>query len=45
MPAGARQALIDYFEGATNFYDPTVVEKKVRGAIALMLDLPEFQIH
>jgi ketol-acid reductoisomerase len=22
-----------------------VIEKKVRGAIALMLDLPEFQIH
>jgi uncharacterized protein (DUF1800 family) len=45
VPADARQALIDYFGGATNFYDPTVVEQKVRGAIALMLDLPEFQIH
>jgi uncharacterized protein (DUF1800 family) len=45
VPADARQALIDYFEGATNFYDQTVVEKKVRSAIALMLDLPEFQVH
>lgn len=45
VPPDARQALVDYFEGATNFYDQTVVEKKVRGAIALMLDLPEFQIH
>ncbi|HZR83619.1 MAG TPA: DUF1800 domain-containing protein [Candidatus Binatia bacterium] len=45
VPPGARQALIDYFEGATNFKDPAVVEKKVRGAIALMLELPEFQLH
>ncbi len=45
VPPDVRQALIDYFGGATNFYDPTVVEQKVRGAIALMLDLPEFQIH
>ena len=45
VPPDARQALIDYFGGATNFYDPTVIEQKVRGAIALMLDLPEFQIH
>jgi uncharacterized protein (DUF1800 family) len=45
VPADARQALIDYFGGATNFYDPAVIEQKVRGAIALMLDLPEFQVH
>jgi uncharacterized protein (DUF1800 family) len=45
VPPDARQALIDYFGGATNFYDPTVIEQKVRSAIALMLDLPEFQIH
>lgn len=45
VPPDARQALVDYFGGATNFYDPTVVEQKVRGVIALMLDLPEFQIH
>ncbi len=45
VPADARQALVDYFAGATNFYDQAVVETKVRGAIALMLDLPEFQIH
>ena len=45
VPPDARQALVDYFEGATNFFDTTVIEKKVRGAIALMLDLPEFQIH
>jgi hypothetical protein len=45
IPAGARQALVDYFEGATDFTDVTVVEKKVRGAIALMLQLPEFNVH
>ncbi|HEV7731458.1 MAG TPA: DUF1800 domain-containing protein [Candidatus Binatia bacterium] len=45
VPADARQALIDYFGGATNFNDSTVLEKKVRGAIVLMLALPEFQIH
>ncbi|TMA55918.1 MAG: DUF1800 domain-containing protein [Deltaproteobacteria bacterium] len=45
VPAGVRQGLIDYFGGATNFTDTTVVEKKVRGAIALMLELPEFHIH
>jgi uncharacterized protein (DUF1800 family) len=45
VPADARQALVDYFEGATNFFDATTIEKKVRGAIALMLDLPEFQLH
>lgn len=45
VPADVRHALVDYFAGATNFYDPTVVETKVRGAIALMLDLPEFQLH
>ena len=45
VPSDARQVLIDYFGGATNFYDPMVIEQKVRGAIALMLDLPEFQVH
>ncbi len=45
VPTDARQALVDYFAGATNFFDTTVVEQKVRSAIALMLDLPEFQVH
>jgi uncharacterized protein (DUF1800 family) len=45
VPAEARQALIDYFEGATNFLDPNVLEQKVRGAIMLALSLPEFQVH
>jgi uncharacterized protein (DUF1800 family) len=45
VPAGARQALIDYFEGATSFTDPTVIEKKVRGAVALVLALPEAHLH
>lgn len=44
-PAGTKQALIDYFEGQTNFDDDTVVETKVRGAIALALQLPEANIH
>ena len=45
VPTSVRQELIAYFGGATNFNDDTVLEKKVRGAIALMLDLPEFQVH
>ena len=45
IPATARQALIDYFEGATDFSDHETLEKKVRGAVALILQLPEFQIH
>jgi len=45
VPAGARQALIDYFEGASNFLDPLVLEQKVRGAVMLALSLPEFQVH
>lgn len=44
-PSGVRQALIDYFEGQTNFEDETVVETKVRGMIALALQLPESNIH
>ncbi len=45
VPAGARQAVVEYFEGATNFADPVVLEKKVRGAIVLLLSMPEFQVH
>jgi uncharacterized protein (DUF1800 family) len=45
VPAGARQALIDYFEGATNFFDLDTLERKVRGAVMLALSLPEFQVH
>ncbi len=44
-PAGTRQALIDYFEGQNDFDDDDVVETKVRGAIALALQLPESNIH
>ena len=45
VPADARQALIDYFGGATDFTDATVQETKVRGAIYLALALPEASIH
>lgn len=48
VPAGARQALIDYLNDPAppvSFSDPTVIEKKVRGVIALILQLPEFHIH
>jgi uncharacterized protein (DUF1800 family) len=45
VPAGARQALIDYFEGATNFFDIDTLERKVRGAVVIALSLPEFQLH
>jgi hypothetical protein len=40
-----RATLVDYFEGATDFRDPEVLERKVRGAVVLMLGLPEFHIH
>ena len=48
VPAGARQALIDYLNDPAppaSFSDPAVIEKKVRGVIALILQLPEFHIH
>jgi uncharacterized protein (DUF1800 family) len=45
VPAGARQALIDYFEGATSFFDLDTLERKVRGAVMLALSMPEFQVH
>jgi uncharacterized protein (DUF1800 family) len=48
VPEGARQALVDYLNTPAppaSFGDPEVIEKKVRGVIALMLQLPEFHIH
>ena len=45
VPAAARQALVDHFEGATNFFDLDTLERKLRGAIMLALAMPEFQIH
>ncbi len=45
VPADVEQALVDYFGGATNFVDLTVIEQKVRGAVYLMLTLPESNIH
>jgi uncharacterized protein (DUF1800 family) len=46
VPVGARQALIDYLgPGTIDVTDTTVVERKVRGVILLMLTLPEFHIH
>ncbi|MBM4265404.1 MAG: DUF1800 domain-containing protein [Deltaproteobacteria bacterium] len=44
-PSGTRQALIDYFEGMNDFEDEEVLEKKVRGAVALALQIPEASIH
>ena len=44
-PPETRQALIDYFEGQNDWDDEDVVERKVRGAIALALQLPESQTH
>jgi hypothetical protein len=43
VPPAVRQELITYF--GTDFSDPLVVEAKVRGAVALILALPEFHIH
>jgi uncharacterized protein (DUF1800 family) len=45
VSANARQALIDYMGGATDFRDPNVIETKVRGLVVLLLTLPEFQIQ
>ena len=48
VPAAARQALVDYmndYPGTVSLADETYVETKVRGVIALMLELPEFNIH
>jgi uncharacterized protein (DUF1800 family) len=48
VPAGTRQALIDYVNDPAppvSFKDTTVQEKKVRGLIALILQLPELHIH
>lgn len=43
--AATRDALIAYFEGQTNFDDDAVLDTKVRGAIALALQLPQANIH
>jgi uncharacterized protein (DUF1800 family) len=48
VPAAARQALIDYMNdtpGSVDLSDETYVETKVRGVLALMLELPEFNVH
>ena len=45
VPTEARTALIDYFEGETDFRDPVVLDTKVRGAVTLILQMPEVQIH
>ncbi len=45
VPPAARQALVDYFAGQTNFADPAVLDEKVRGAIYLALALPEAHVH
>jgi len=48
VPAGTRQSLIDYLNDPAppaSFKDAAVIEKKVRGVIALILQLPEFHIH
>jgi uncharacterized protein (DUF1800 family) len=43
VPPAVRQELITYF--GTDFSNPLVVEAKVRGVVALILALPEFNIH
>jgi uncharacterized protein (DUF1800 family) len=48
VPDGAKQALVDYLNTPAppaSFADATVIEKKVRGVLSLMLQLPEFHIH
>jgi hypothetical protein len=48
VPAATRQALIDYMNdtpGTVDLQDDAYVETKVRGVLALMLELPEFNIH
>ena len=48
VPAGVRSDLIAYmndYAGAVDLKDETYVETKVRGVIALILELPEFNVH
>jgi len=45
VPADARAALITYLDGETDFRDPVVLDTKVRGAVALILQMPEVQVH
>jgi uncharacterized protein (DUF1800 family) len=45
IPADVRQKIVDYVAAGNPFTDPLVVQAKVRGAIALILALPEASIH
>ena len=45
VPVDARAALITYLDGETDFRDPVVLDTKVRGAVALILQMPEVQVH
>jgi hypothetical protein len=48
VPASARQALVGYLNdwpGTVDLEDETYVETKVRGVIALILELPELNVH
>ena len=45
VPVDARTALIDYLDDETDFRDPVVLDTKVRGAVALILQMPEVQVH
>jgi hypothetical protein len=45
VPPGVRQELIDYVAAGNDFTNLAVVEAKVKGAVALILTLPEASIH
>jgi hypothetical protein len=50
VSAGTRQLLEDYLQddldsGETFALDQDTLDKKVRGAVAMLLSLPEYQVH
>ena len=43
--AAARQALVDYVAGGDGLAPKERIERTLRGAVALALSLPEYQLH
>jgi hypothetical protein len=45
VPPEVRQKIVDYVAAGNDFTNPAVMDAKVRGAVALILALPEASIH
>jgi uncharacterized protein (DUF1800 family) len=45
VPPAVRQRIVDYVAAGNPFTDPLLIQAKVRGAVALILALPEASIH